>query len=450
MLRLFLMKDSDHSGSFALFYTACIIIPLIALLQLEGLPLKIMLFLAFFVGALALLHKSPRKTFERRHLMLLYRGSVLLKAFVISCSIMIVVALALLLFGGTSMINLIIGGLWLILLEALLFWSGMARVFLSSVQLGIKTRIIATLCGWVPVINIVMLLKVIKIVEKELAFEYEKDLLTNVAVESQQCQTKYPIMLVHGVFFRDIQYLNYWGRIPRFLKQRGAEICYGNQESAQSVAYCGEQLAANIKAYVTETGCEKVNIIAHSKGGLDSRYAISNCGMDQYVASLTTINTPHHGCIFANYLLKKVPEKVVQQVEKIYNGAFTKLGDKEPNFLEAVSCLTDETCGEFNQKAPDKAGVYYQGVATYVSRAANGKFPLNFVYPVVKHFDGRNDGLVSVESASYFENTNVVGPTGKRGISHADMIDLNRENIDGFDVREFYKDIVVDLKNRGF
>jgi triacylglycerol lipase len=29
------------------------------------------------------------------------------------------------------------------------------------------------------------------------------------------------------------------------------------------------------------------------------------------------------------------------------------------------------------------------------------------------------------------------------------MIDLFRENIDGFDVREFYVDIVKDLKERG-
>jgi triacylglycerol lipase len=37
-----------------------------------------------------------------------------------------------------------------------------------------------------------------------------------------------------------------------------------------------------------------------------------------------------------------------------------------------------------------------------------------------------------------------------RGISHADMIDLNRENISGFDVREFYVQLVADLKRRGF
>ena len=38
---------------------------------------------------------------------------------------------------------------------------------------------------------------------------------------------------------------------------------------------------------------------------------------------------------------------------------------------------------------------------------------------------------------------------GRRGLSHGDMIDLFRENIDGFDVREFYVEIVKDLKERG-
>jgi triacylglycerol lipase len=35
------------------------------------------------------------------------------------------------------------------------------------------------------------------------------------------------------------------------------------------------------------------------------------------------------------------------------------------------------------------------------------------------------------------------------GISHADIIDLSRENIDGFDAREFYVKIVNALKKRG-
>ena len=38
---------------------------------------------------------------------------------------------------------------------------------------------------------------------------------------------------------------------------------------------------------------------------------------------------------------------------------------------------------------------------------------------------------------------------GKRGITHADVIDLNREDIPGFDVREFYVQLVHGLKKRG-
>ncbi|MFR3117133.1 MAG: hypothetical protein ACLTOJ_06740 [[Clostridium] symbiosum] len=37
-----------------------------------------------------------------------------------------------------------------------------------------------------------------------------------------------------------------------------------------------------------------------------------------------------------------------------------------------------------------------------------------------------------------------------RGISHGDMIDLNRETIRDFDVREFYVRLVHDLKERGY
>ena len=38
----------------------------------------------------------------------------------------------------------------------------------------------------------------------------------------------------------------------------------------------------------------------------------------------------------------------------------------------------------------------------------------------------------------------------KRGISHGDVIDLNRENIKGFDVREFYVQLVSGLREMGF
>ena len=79
------------------------------------------------------------------------------------------------------------------------------------------------------------------------------------------------------------------------------------------------------------------------------------------------------------------------------------------------------------------------------------QIPLNMTYPIVKHFDGLNDGLVSVESAKWGGGRFILlEPEGKRGISRSDVVDLNRENIRGFDVREFYVRLAADLKCRGF
>ena len=62
-----------------------------------------------------------------------------------------------------------------------------------------------------------------------------------------------------------------------------------------------------------------------------------------------------------------------------------------------------------------------------------------------------NDGLVGIESFP-IENSEftLIESPYRRGISHEDVIDLNRENIRGFDVRKFYVNLVNKLKNKGF
>ena len=343
--------------------------------------------------------------------------------------------------------------IWILLVvaaEAIVFWNGMIRVYLTSVQLGLKHRVLAALCGWIPLLNIWYLRKIIRITADEVEFETEKWELDAARAESEVCKTKYPILLVHGVFFRDFRYVNYWGRIPRELQRNGAALYYGQQQSAAAVEDSGRELAERIRQILAETGCEKVNIIAHSKGGLDSRAAIAHQGMAPYVASLTTINTPHRGCIFAEYLLEKIPAAARQKIADTYNAALKRLGDENPDFLAAVTDLTASACEKRNAAAPDAPGVFYQSVMSYCRRAQHGKFPLNMTYPIVKHFDGLNDGLVAVDSARWGERFTLLEPRGKRGISHGDVVDLNRENIPGFDVREFYVSLAADLKQRGF
>ncbi len=342
----------------------------------------------------------------------------------------------------------------IIIAEMIIFWIGIIMVYISSKQLGVKWRTIGALTGWIPVVNVIVLGKIISVTGKEYRFEKKKIKLDEKRADKNICRTQYPILMVHGVFFRDFQNFNYWGRVPEELEKNGATIYYGNHQSAASVHDCAEELADRIKHIVKESGCGKVNVIAHSKGGLDTKYAISKLGMDKYVASLTTINTPHNGCEFADYLLGKAPEGLKEKVAKTYNSALKKLGDKNPSFIAAVTDLTATGCRRINEEIGNfdfrKHGVYTQSVGSWMKSPASGAFPLNMSYLLVKHFDGPNDGLVGEPSFHFGENyTFLENKKSNRGISHGDMIDLNRENIDGFDVREFYVQLVADLKKMG-
>lgn len=237
---------------------------------------------------------------------------------------------------------------------------------------------------------------------------------------------------------------------------------YGNHESASSVSAAAAELSARIKEIVTATGCRKVNVIAHSKGGLDIRWAVSCLDTAPMVASITTINTPHRGCGFADYLLGKIPVTQQNTLATAYNAAASRLGDAHPDFLAAVHDLTAARCTQLNQQmdaADAKArattghaptdSIFCQSVGSKLNHAINGKFPLNFTYPLVHWFDGANDGLVSEKSFPWGQNYTFLTVKGRRGISHADMIDLNRENIPGFDVREFYVQLVSGLRTHG-
>lgn len=336
--------------------------------------------------------------------------------------------------------------------HSIIFWNGMLAVYLSSTQLGIRHRLMGIFLAFVPIANVIELIIIIRLTSEEIRFETEKERLNTERAEKKVCKTKYPLLLVHGVFFRDSKKLNYWGRIPKELERNGAVIFYGNHHSASSVEESAKELTARIKEITEETGCQKVNIIAHSKGGLDCRYGICFCGAMDYAASLTTINTPHRGCGFADYLLENIPEKVQNKIASTYNTSLKKLGDTSPNFIDAVSDLTEKRCAELNRQMKgheDFNKVFCQSVGSKLNKRSSGKFPLNFTYDLVKYFDGPNDGLVSEKSFSWGSRYTFLETDGKRGISHGDMVDLNRENIPGFDVREFYVELVSDLKNRG-
>lgn len=382
-----------------------------------------------------------------RRLKLLNLGNILLKTFMVTLTIFVILFVCL---RNSIGAGLIVTGILIGLLEFIVFWAGIILVYTTSIQLGIKTRIIGALAGWIPVVHLIMLGKIVKITSDEYKYEINKIKTNEKRQEKQICKTKYPILLVHGVFFRDFKYLNYWGRVPKELEQNGATLFYGNQNSASSVDDSAKELAKRIEQIIKETGAEKINVIAHSKGGLDSRTAISKYGADKYVASLTTINTPHRGCEFADYILNKIPVSQKEAIASAYNKAATKIGDVNPDFIAAVTDLTYTSCEKRNQEITDSSNVFYQSFGSKMEKAKSGQFPLNIATHLVGLFDGANDGLVGTKSFSWGSKYTFLEPKGKRGISHGDVIDLNRENIKGFDVRELYVGIVSDLKERGF
>ena len=344
--------------------------------------------------------------------------------------------------------------LWEILLvagaEFLIFWGDIIIVYTTSRQLGFKTRLLGIMLGMVPLANLTMLILILRITGKEAKTELTRCKLNRLRSSEQVCQTKYPLLLVHGVFFRDFKHFNYWGRIPEELMKNGATIYYGEHQSAASVDDSARELEQRILGIIRENGYEKLNVIAHSKGGLDMRTALAKTSVAPYVASLTTVNTPHRGCEFADYLLNKIPEAQQQAVANTYNSAAAKLGDPNPDFMAAVTDLTSSACSRRNETVRDVPGVYYQSIGSVLAKPSAGRFPLNMTYHLVNLFDGKNDGLVGEKSFPWGSDFKMLAASGKRGISHGDVIDLNRENFDGFDVREYYVQLVSDLRQKGF
>ncbi len=435
-------------GLFTLIYTVSLSLLSNCVILFEH-PILILLSVIAFL-ALNVICGMKLSGCKSIRLRFLCHGTVLLVAFFVS----MIVSTALHLLAFFAIIEctekvLITSVICSVIFNAVIFWNGIISVYLTSSQLGIKLRVAGIFCGWIPILNLIMLGEIISKAYPELLLESKREKRNLKRKDEQICRTKYPILFVHGFLFRDSKLLNYWGRIPHELELNGATCFYGEHQSAASVKECGEELAERIKRLVRDTGCEKVNIIAHSKGGLDCRYAIANCSVAEHIASLTTINTPHRGCLFADWLLEKAPSSLKEKLALSYNGAAKLLGDPDPDFMSAVNDLTAEVCRKFDSETPMPEDIYCRSVGSVMENGSDGRFPLNYSYLFVKLFDGKNDGLVGEESFKWGSQYTLLDLKLYRGISHADMIDLNRENIKGFDVREFYVGLVSELKDKG-
>jgi len=265
---------------------------------------------------------------------------------------------------------------------------------------------------------------------------------------------KYPVLMVHGMGFRDTKLINYWGRIPAELEKMGCEIYYGYQDSNAAIENNACRIAKRIEEIIAETGAEKVNIIAHSKGGLDSRYAVSTLEMSKNVASVTTMSTPHNGSKTMDIVFK-IPSFLIRAGCFLTDCWFRILGDKKPETYKAISSFTTSAAQKFNAENPDKTGVYYQSYAFVMKNPLSDIF-MTIPNLVVSAIEGENDGLLTPSAVKWTNFKGIYRGKSNRGISHCDEVDMRRavlsKNKNGSgvaDISEVYKEAVLTLKQMG-
>ena len=261
---------------------------------------------------------------------------------------------------------------------------------------------------------------------------------------------KYPLLFIHGMGFRDGKKPWYWGRIPKTLENEGCKVFFGKQQCVASCETNGREIAKRILQITKECGVGKVNVITHSKGGLDARCAAAIPGMAQYIASITTLSAPHNGSATMDALFR-IP-RFLKALSAAVTPFFRLLGDTNPEFLKCLYSFTTEGAKKFNEKYKAPPGVYCQSYAFDYGYDY-------FMFPdhlIVKHFEGNNDGLVSPANAEWENFRGVMRSNSKRGIAHTDIIDwwrrpLTKKTGKGIsDITDFYKSMVRELAEMGF
>ena len=265
---------------------------------------------------------------------------------------------------------------------------------------------------------------------------------------------KYPILLIHGMGFRDDWKVSYWGRIKPALENQGYDVLLSGQDSNGSVESNANQISSRFDSFLKKYNADKVNIIAHSKGGLEARYLASSLGFADRIASITTLSTPHNGSETVDALMK-FPKPLIKAGCKITDLWFRILGDKSPDTYGAIKIFLTDEAAVFNEHNPDVESVYYQSYAFVMKNARSDMF-MWFPNLVVNHLEGENDGLLPPQAVKCPNFRGVVRGVSNRGISHCDEIDIRRKIIrityDGkeADIVDLYLDIAQKLERDGY
>ncbi|MFZ5756610.1 MAG: esterase/lipase family protein [Pseudomonadota bacterium] len=115
-----------------------------------------------------------------------------------------------------------------------------------------------------------------------------------------QARGETPILLVHGWGANSACFLV----IQLWLKWRGYKNVYAVSYTPPVIdaRKLARQLARHIDSALAATGAQKVHIVAHSMGGLLTRYVIRHHGMADRIDKVITLGSPHMGSKLAGML----------------------------------------------------------------------------------------------------------------------------------------------------
>ncbi len=211
--------------------------------------------------------------------------------------------------------------------------------------------------------------------------------------------TNYPIILVHGIFAKNIGPIGGFGSIPKKIKKAGFSIYVGEHDAFGSIENNAAFLHSQIEEILKKEKTDKINIIAHSKGGLDSIYMIKYYHMENKIASFTTICTPHRGTALADFVVGwyAFPRALLTKTVDL---VFKLLGDKHADSLTVLRQLS-ESAPYFPCVEPFSE-FYCQSYASEFRHALGDPYIALTLLIYRKLRKGSpSDGAVPVDSARY-------------------------------------------------
>jgi triacylglycerol lipase len=175
--------------------------------------------------------------------------------------------------------------------------------------------------------------------------------------------TRYPMVLVSG--FATSPSLNNFRGLPEKYQSYGQSYYVADLPPYDSADVRGAALAKQIEDILARSGAPKVNILAHSMGGLDARVAISSHGLGGRVASLTTISSPHQGSALGDLgarLFRNGNHEALNAFAAFIGAHFSDVAN-DSHLFEAFVALSTANARAFNDSHPDDPRVYYQSWA---------------------------------------------------------------------------------------